>query len=44
MPTTQALALDILHSPEFAGGDYSTSFLEEMVGSLPALTAAEAAS
>jgi acetyl-CoA carboxylase biotin carboxylase subunit len=44
VPTTQALALDILHSPEFAGGDYSTSFLEEMVGSLPALTAAEAAS
>ena len=26
------LALDILRSPEFAGGDYSTSFLEEMEG------------
>ena len=44
VPTTQALALDILRSPEFAGGDHRRAFLEEMVGSLPALTAAEAAS
>jgi acetyl-CoA carboxylase biotin carboxylase subunit len=39
IPTTRELALDILRSPEFALGDYSTSFLEEMEGRLPALAA-----
>ena len=39
IPTTRELALDILRSPEFAEGDYSTSFLEEMEGRLPALAA-----
>ncbi len=39
VPTTRGLALDILRSAEFAGGDYSTSFLAEMEGRLPALTA-----
>ena len=39
IPTTRELALDILRSPEFAAGDYSTSFLEEMEGRLPALAA-----
>jgi acetyl-CoA carboxylase biotin carboxylase subunit len=39
VPTTRELALDILRSAEFAGGDYSTSFLEEMEGRLPALAA-----
>jgi acetyl-CoA carboxylase, biotin carboxylase subunit len=37
VPTTRGLALDILRSAEFAGGDYSTSFLDEMEGRLPAL-------
>ena len=37
VPTTRGLALDILRSPEFGGGDYSTSFLEEMEERLPAL-------
>ncbi|MBA2463254.1 MAG: acetyl-CoA carboxylase biotin carboxylase subunit [Actinobacteria bacterium] len=39
VPTTRGLALDILRSPEFASGDYSTSFLEEMEERLPALVA-----
>ena len=39
VPTTRGLALDILRSAEFAGGEYSTSFLAEMEGRLPALTA-----
>jgi acetyl-CoA carboxylase biotin carboxylase subunit len=39
VPTTRELALDILRSPEFASGDYSTSFLAEMEGRLPALAA-----
>jgi acetyl-CoA carboxylase biotin carboxylase subunit len=39
VPTTRDLALDILRSAEFAGGDYSTSFLAEMEGRLPALAA-----
>ena len=38
VPTTRGLALDILRSAEFAGGEYSTSFLAEMEGRLPALT------
>ena len=37
VPTTQALALEILRSDEFASGSYSTSFLDEMEGRLPAL-------
>ena len=37
VPTTRGLALDILCSPEFAGGEYSTSFLSEMEERLPAL-------
>ncbi len=39
VPTTRGLALDILRSEEFAGGVYSTSFLDEMEGRLPALGA-----
>ena len=39
VPTTRGLALDILRSAEFASGEYSTSFLAEMEGRLPALTA-----
>ncbi len=37
VPTTQALALDILRSPEFAAGDYSTGFLDEMMDVFPSL-------
>ena len=37
VPTTRGLALDILRSPEFGSGEYSTSFLEEMEERLPAL-------
>jgi acetyl-CoA carboxylase biotin carboxylase subunit len=40
IPTTCPLALDILRSPEFRGGDYSTSYLEEMEDRLPSLSAA----
>jgi acetyl-CoA carboxylase biotin carboxylase subunit len=39
VPTTRALALDILRSPEFGSGEYSTSFLAEMEERLPALAA-----
>jgi acetyl-CoA carboxylase biotin carboxylase subunit len=39
VPSTRELALDILRSPEFASGDYSTSFLAEVEGRLPALAA-----
>ena len=39
VPTTRGLALEILRSAEFASGEYSTSFLAEMEGRLPALTA-----
>ena len=39
VPTTRALALEILGSDEFLGGAYSTSFLDEMEGRLPALAA-----
>jgi acetyl-CoA carboxylase, biotin carboxylase subunit len=39
VPTTRGLALDILRSPEFGSGEYSTSFLAEMEGRLPALAA-----
>ena len=37
VPTTRGLALDILRSQEFGTGEYSTSFLAEMEGRLPAL-------
>ena len=37
VPTTQELALDILRSPEFASGDYSTGYLDEMEAHLPSL-------
>jgi len=37
IPTTRDLAIDILRSREFQGGDYSTSYLAEMEGRLPAL-------
>jgi acetyl-CoA carboxylase biotin carboxylase subunit len=39
VPTTRGLALEILRSREFGSGEYSTSFLAEMEGRLPALTA-----
>jgi acetyl-CoA carboxylase, biotin carboxylase subunit len=41
VPTTRELAIDILESDEFAGGDYTTAFLGEAGASLAALTAAE---
>jgi acetyl-CoA carboxylase, biotin carboxylase subunit len=41
VPTTRELALDILRSAEFRSGEYSTSFLAEMEGRLPALAAVE---
>ncbi len=37
--TTRELALDILASDAFRSGDYSTSYLEESEGLLPALVA-----
>jgi acetyl-CoA carboxylase, biotin carboxylase subunit len=40
VPTTHDLALDIVSSEPFAGGDYTTGFLEEAAGHLPALEAA----
>jgi acetyl-CoA carboxylase, biotin carboxylase subunit len=38
VPTTRELALDVLRSPAFASGDYSTSYLEEMSRHLPSLS------
>ena len=40
IPTTRELALDILRSAPFRGGTYSTSYLDEMEGSLPSLAPA----
>ncbi|HEY7380755.1 MAG TPA: acetyl-CoA carboxylase biotin carboxylase subunit [Gaiella sp.] len=40
IPTTRELALDVLRSPAFAGGSYSTSYLHEMEDRLPSLSAA----
>jgi acetyl-CoA carboxylase, biotin carboxylase subunit len=37
IPTTRDVALDILGSPEFRSGDYSTSTLAELEGRLPSL-------
>ena len=42
VPTTRDAAIDILASDEFRSGDYSTSFLEEAGGRLPALAGAPA--
>ena len=39
VPTTRELAIDILRSREFRGGDYSTSYLAEMEGRLPSMLA-----
>jgi acetyl/propionyl-CoA carboxylase alpha subunit len=38
VPTTREVAIEILGSPEFRSGDYSTSFLEDVAERLPALT------
>jgi acetyl-CoA carboxylase, biotin carboxylase subunit len=40
VPTTRNVALDILDSPEFRSGNYSTSFLEEAGARLPSFAAA----
>jgi len=40
IPTTRDLALDILGSPEFRSGDYSTSTLTELEGRVPSLAQA----
>ena len=40
IPTTRELALDVLASTEFRGGDYSTSTLIDLEGTLPSLGAA----
>ena len=40
IPTTRDLALEILRSREFRGGDYSTSYLAEMEDRLPSLSVA----
>ena len=40
IPTTRELAIDILRSREFRGGDYSTSYLAEMEGRLPSMVPA----
>jgi len=37
IPTTRQLALDVLRSPGFASGSYSTGYLEEMAAHLPSL-------
>ena len=38
IPTTRDLALDVLGSPEFGSGDYSTSTLTELQGRVASLT------
>src|SRR4029079_2526210 len=40
IPTTRDLALDVLASEQFRSGDYSTSTLKELEGSLPSLVSA----
>ncbi|HEY4620868.1 MAG TPA: acetyl-CoA carboxylase biotin carboxylase subunit [Gaiellaceae bacterium] len=37
IPTTRELALDVLGSPEFRSGEYSTSTLSELAGRVPSL-------
>ncbi len=39
VPTTRELALDVLQTPEFVRGDYSTTFLADVADRLPSLTA-----
>jgi acetyl-CoA carboxylase, biotin carboxylase subunit len=39
VPTTRDVAIDVLRSEEFASGRYSTTFVSEMQGRLPALAA-----
>jgi acetyl-CoA carboxylase biotin carboxylase subunit len=39
IPTTRELALDVLRSEGFAGGEYSTSYLADMKDRLPSLSA-----
>jgi acetyl-CoA carboxylase biotin carboxylase subunit len=39
IPTTRALAIDVLRSEGFASGHYSTGYLAEAAAALPALTA-----
>ena len=40
VPTTRDLALDVLGSPEFRSGDYSTTTLSELEGRVPSLAQA----
>jgi len=40
IPTTREVALDVLDSPEFRRGEYSTSTLAELAGRVPSLTSA----
>jgi acetyl-CoA carboxylase biotin carboxylase subunit len=40
IPTTREVALDVLGSPEFRRGEYSTSTLAELAGRVPSLTPA----
>ena len=40
IPTTRDLALDVLGSPEFGSGDYSTSTLAELQGRVASLAPA----
>ena len=40
IPTTREFALDVLASPEFRSGDYSTSTLGELEGRVPSLSLA----
>ena len=40
IPTTRDLAVDVLRSPGFAMGEYSTSYLADMADRLPSLSAA----
>jgi biotin carboxylase len=40
VPTTRDLAVDVLRSPGFAEGRYSTSYLTEMAGVLASLATA----
>lgn len=37
IPTTRELAIDVLRSPGFVSGEYSTGYLEEMASELPSL-------
>jgi biotin carboxylase len=42
IPTTIAAAAQVIRSEGFARGNYSTSYLDDMAESLPALAEAEA--